>query len=120
MIRSKYISRPLDTRVSEPFASAEAAWFWYAQCQLSRIEGARSVAAAGTPRPCEPDDIYRAVDALLRRRRLDRNHVSILGRYGVRLAPPDPGGCDGAGELILWREALDRLATVLKAKGIVA
>ncbi|MBI2235765.1 MAG: hypothetical protein HYU60_02210 [Magnetospirillum sp.] len=121
MPRIRHTARTLDTRTGEPFGSAEEAWFWYAQCQLARLDGARSVASAGaTCRPCDPDDIYRAVDALYRRRRIDRTHVSILGRYGLRLCPPSPDGGGGRGEFTLWQEALDRLATILRHKGIVA
>jgi hypothetical protein len=121
MPRIKHVARTLDTRTGEPFRSAEEAWFWYTQCQLARIDGARSVASAGAAsRPCDPDDIYRAVDALYRRRRIDRNHIGILGRYGLRLCPPNPDSGNGPGEFALWQEALDRLGTVLRQKGIVA
>jgi len=49
-----------------PFDSAEAAWFWFVQAQVARLEGARISAGAGTfQRPCEPVDIYRELDRRL-------------------------------------------------------
>ncbi|WP_142849980.1 hypothetical protein [Telmatospirillum sp. J64-1] len=107
-------------RPAEPFASAEEAWLWYARCQIARLEGARYTADAGNVgRPCEPDDIYRAVDGLYRRNMLDRGHLGVLGRFGSRQSPPDPWAGDEETAARLWGEALDRLATVLRGKGIV-
>lgn len=117
---ARFVQRPLSERASEPFASAEEAWLWFARCQLARIEGVRFTADSGdVARPCEPDDIYRAVAQLHRCGRLDSRHIAILGRFGSRLAPPDPWAGDAAGEAQLWQEALDRLASVLRAKGLV-
>lgn len=102
------------------FASAEEAWLWYASCQLARLDGARFSAGAGqVARPCDPDDIFRAVDGLYRRRVIDGTHITVLGEFGRRQRPPDPWGGDPAGAAILWDEALDRLTTILKTKGIV-
>lgn len=121
MLRERYAWRPLSVREVTPFATAEEAWLWYARCQLARIEGVRFVADAGeTARPCDPDDIYRAVDGLLRAGALDRRHVVVLGRFGRRLSPPDPWDGDTPAETALWEEALDRLSSVLKAKGILS
>lgn len=93
---------------------------WFARCQLARIEGVRFTADAGdVARPCDPDDIYRAMAHLVRRRELLADHVSVLGRFGCRLAPPDPWGGDSRGDAALWVQALDRLAGELRRKGIV-
>ncbi|MBI5164406.1 MAG: hypothetical protein HY985_10950 [Magnetospirillum sp.] len=122
MRHTRYIPKPLSLRASEPFPSAEEAWLWFSQCQLARVDGVRFVADSGAiARPCEPDDIYRAVDRLYRQRRLQRAHLAVLGHFGKRLSPPDrrPGG-DGLGQATLWDEALDRLSGALRAKGIVA
>lgn len=120
MGHNKYTARPLSEAAAEPFPSTEEAWFWYAQCQIARLDGVRFGAGRTQPRPCDPDDIYRAVDALLRRRIIESAHVAVLGRFGRRLSPPDPWAGDTPGEAALWEEALDRLTTVLKPKGIVA
>lgn len=105
----------------EPFASAEEAWFWFMQCLRARHDGARFVAGAGlVPRPCDPDDIWRALDRLHRRRRLQRSHLLVLRHFGERLMVPDPDRRTEADAARLWDEALDRLGTVLRAKGIVA
>lgn len=118
---AKFSPRPLSERAAEPFASAEEAWLWFSRCQMARIEGVRFTADAGeVARPCDPDDIYRAVAALCRQGRLGQAHVAVLGRFGCRLAPPDPWAGDRQGDARLWGEALDRLTTPLRAKGIVA
>lgn len=117
----KFALRPLSERKAQPFANAEEAWLWFSRCQLARIEGVRFTADSGdVARPCDPDDIYRAVDRLHRRRVLAAGHVTVLGRFGCRLAPPDPWAGDTPGEAMLWAEAMDRLGVLLREKGIVA
>lgn len=117
---ARFAPRPLSERESNPFGSAEEAWLWFSRCQLARLDGVRFSADAGdVARPCDPDDIYRAVDQLYRRRVLARGHVAVLGRFGCRLAAPDPWAGDTPGEASLWGEAMDRLTTLLRAKGIV-
>lgn len=120
MARERYIPRTIGAAAGEPFVTAEDAWLWFSRCQIARIEGVRPAAGMGAePRPCDPDDIYRALMALVRRRVLVDGHVAVLGRFGLRLCPPDPWAGDTPAEAALWAEALDRLATVLKGKGIV-
>lgn len=121
MGRERYIPRAVGAAAGEPFDTAEEAWLWFSRCQLARIEGVKPAAGLGeAARPCEPDDIYRAVMALARRRVLASGHLTVLGRFGIRLMPPDPWAGDTPGEAALWAEALDRLTTVLRGKGIVA
>lgn len=106
---------------AEPFATGEEAWFWYVRCQKARLEGARFVAGlAEVERPCEPDDVYRAVTDLRRRRLLGAWHLSVLGLFGWREAPPDARCGDERKAARLWEEALARLESVLRPKGIVA
>jgi hypothetical protein len=62
--------------------------------------------------------VLRSLDLLYQSRRIDAAHAQVLAIWGERQMPPD-GGRHGNGERILWREALDRLAPILKAKGIV-
>lgn len=120
MARDCFTPRPLSVRPSRPFGSAEEAWMWFWRCQLAREEGARYTADAGEARPCDPDDVYRAAAALHRRRTLSAGHIRVLAGYGRRLAPPDPRLDEEEREARLWDEALDRLETPLRAKGIVA
>lgn len=118
---AKFSARPFSERQTQPFACAEEAWLWFSRCQLARIEGVRFTADCGdVGRPCDPDDIYRAVNNLHRRRLLGPGHVAVLGRFGCRLMPPDPWAGDTPGEAALWGEAMDRLETLLRDKGIVA
>ncbi len=121
MRRDRHVPHaPDNLDAAQPFASSEEAWMWYAQCQINRTQGARFVGGLGLPRPCEADDIARAALTLHRRRVLAAGHLRVLGRYGLRLCPPDPRSGDPEADLRLWAEALDRLDSVLRLKGIVA
>lgn len=121
MGRERYNPRLTGGIEGEPFVTAEDAWLWFSRCQIARIEGVKPAGGRGEAvRPCDPDDIYRAVMALVRRRVLAAGHLTVLGRFGIRLAPPDPWAGDTPTEAALWAEALDRLTTVLRGKGIVA
>jgi len=103
-----------------PFATSEEAWLWYVRCQVARDEGARFVAGLGRQRrPCDPDDIAREVGRLLSGRVLTRPQVEVLVRFGRRFTRPDRRDGAKPAEIALWREALDRLGPVLRAKGIV-
>jgi hypothetical protein len=102
-----------------PFENAEQAWFWFVRCQMVRRDGARLPSSGNMRRPCDPDDIYVAVLALQRRAVLHGSHLNTLGRYGVRGRPPDPRCREEATAAKLWDEALDRLTTVLRDKGII-
>ncbi|WP_245651155.1 hypothetical protein [Paramagnetospirillum marisnigri] len=107
--------------MTEPFATVEEAWLWYVRCQAARDDGARFIAGLGmVARPCEPDDIAREVRRLAMRRVLRPAHLHVLGHLVGRAGRPDPWSDDPAAAALLWDEALDRLATPLKRKGIVA
>jgi hypothetical protein len=104
---------------TEPFRSAEQAWFWTMAALVARRDGSHS-SGARTPRPCDPDDVVKCLDRLYRRRRIDLMHARILRNWGERGLAPNPAfpleRCDWR----LWREALDRLQWPLRVKGIVA
>jgi hypothetical protein len=103
------------------FGSAEEAWFWFVRCQQVRREGARLTNGQGEfERPCDADDIYRAVMALVRRGILAGTHLAVLGKFGLAGRPPDVRTADEATAARLWNEALDRLTTILRGKGIVS
>lgn len=103
-----------------PFATAEAAWFWFMLTQKLRWEGGEfDDRPARHARPCEPDDIYRAVKHLAGEGDLGRRHLRALHRFGVLDRPPDPRCADEAADCRYWDEALERLAARLKDKGIV-
>ena len=107
-------------RRTEPFRSAEEAWFWTMAALMARREGARYTANRGRfSRPCEPDDVVKCLDALYRRRRIDLVHARILRIWGERQAAPNPAYAGERCDWRLWREALDRLEWPLRVKGIV-
>lgn len=119
MSRRRFVPRVSSDAPSIPFMDAEEAWFWYVRSQQARLEGARFDQAASVVRPCDPDDLYRAVMGLVRNRRLDNEHIKVLASYGAGLSPPDPRLREQERAHRLWDEALDRLTTVLRRKGII-
>jgi hypothetical protein len=62
--------------------------------------------------------VLRCLDRLYQSRRIDAAHAQVLAAWGERQMPPN-GGRRETGERQLWREALDRLAPMLRAKGII-
>lgn len=121
MRRRKFSHNPRTERPPTAFATPAEAWFWGMQCFAARAEGARFRAGQSEPaRPCEPDDLLVSVERLMRAGRLRAGHVRTLFAFGRRLAPPDPRRRDEARAAQLWDEALDRLTTPWRTKGIVA
>lgn len=119
--KHRHTPRPLAAQAGIPFASAAEAWFWCAQCLAAREDGARVAAGLGlVPRPCDPEDVLMAAERLVRAGRLRRGHLRVLAVAGRALTPPDPRDRASETAARLWDEALDRLTTVLTARGIVA
>jgi len=104
---------------ASPFPSAEEAWFWTMACLAARRDGERRADSATVIRPCEPDDVVKALDRLYRQRRIELGHARILRIWGERGTAPDPQVRTQKGDARLWREAMDALGPVLRAKGIV-
>jgi len=118
--RPSYAPRFASLAKSEPFTSAEEAWFWTMSALIARRDGARIVAGAGNKvRPCEPDDVIKCLDRLYRHRRIDLVHARILRIWGERGTPPDARYSAESTDARLWREALGRLEWPLRVKGIV-
>lgn len=120
-MRRRYVPRLEDKRPATPFASAEEAWFWFVRCQRIRREGGtfRHVSTASLERPCDPDDIYRAAIRLVSENILHRQHLTVLGTFGLLGRPPDPRQDDEDSAARLWQEALESLAGVLRSKHII-
>ncbi len=120
MSSKRHIPNPVYELSTTPFSSAEEAWFWFVRCQRVRRDGARfSGSSGGIRRPCDPDDLYRAAISLSRQGIIRSQHLSVLGRYGLQERPPDPRYRHEQSAFKLWDEALDRLTSVLRQKGIV-
>ena len=120
MPREKYVPKPIYAVPVEPFKNAQEAWFWFVRCQRLRRLGARLGDGPGqVARPCDPDDIYRAVRGLADRQRIGPEHLDVLLRFGIRESPPDSRCSDEQRPARLWAESLDRLTTVLRHKGIL-
>lgn len=108
-----------DCSPTAAFGSAEEAWFWFVRCQQVRRDGARFGDSGNLRRPCDPDDVYVAAVTLHRRGLLSSGHMTVLGTFGLRGRPPDARCCDETHAARLWDEAIDRLNTILRKKGIV-
>ncbi|PIW26572.1 MAG: hypothetical protein COW30_14265 [Rhodospirillales bacterium CG15_BIG_FIL_POST_REV_8_21_14_020_66_15] len=120
MKRKRYIPRPLPGGAARPFETAEEAWFWFIRAHKARRDGRRFEAGGGMVRPCEADDVYLAALTLVRAGVLRLLHLRTLLDFGVRERAPDARVGDEAQAARLWDEALDRMATVLRRKGILA
>lgn len=106
---------------AEPFHSAEEAWFWTMSALLARREGARVRAGQGlSQRPCEPDDVVKCLDRLYRQRRIDLTHARVLRVWGERGVPPSPRQPGERDDHRLWQEAMQRLESPLRVKGILS
>lgn len=119
--RDRFAYRPLPVSQPTPFLDAQEAWFWFIRCRQIRYEGAPDFSTAiTTERPCDPDDIYRAVTRLYRQKRLNAHHLRTLSQYGLAERTPDPRCEEEAPAAALWDEALEALDEALSEKGIVA
>lgn len=119
--RSSHAPRFASPARTEPFTSAEDAWFWTMAALVARRDGARISAGKGlTARPCEPDDVIKCLDRLYRQRRIELAHARIMRLWGERGTAPDPRHLPERGDHRLWREAMNRLEWPLRVKGIVA
>ncbi len=108
-----------DTPPREIFPDAEQAWFWTLQALAARRDGTHHHGGGATMRPCDPDDVIRALDQLYRQRRIDLLHARILRIWGERGVAPSALHPREAGDARIWREAMDRLAAKLRARGII-
>lgn len=121
MGKNHYAPHPLPPLSNHPFAAAEDAWFWYCKSQIARREGARFSTIPGRlAKPCDPDDIYCALDRLYRAGKLRRGHLIVLADYGLKLTPPDARAGAERTAARLWDEALSILGDALRAKGLLA
>jgi hypothetical protein len=113
-------SRVHSIQHARPFATAEDAWLWTMAALTARRDGARHSTNEGRlPRPCEPDDVVRCLDALYRQRRIDLVHARVLRAWGERQAAPSARIAVERHDHRLWTEALQRLEWPLRIKGIV-
>ena len=120
MPRSRYSKTPTTILGTTPFMNAEEAWFWGVRCQKARDQGMQFIRDQSLmPRPCYPDDIFRAVKHLSDAGRLTRDHLLVLHVFGALERSPDPRCAEEAWASRLWLHALDHLAEVLRAKEIV-
>lgn len=105
---------------TQPFRTAEEAWFWtMATLRSRRRLPTRSRPAASATRQVTPEEILRCLDRLYRQRRIDLVHARVLKHWGQRGRAPDSArdweGCDAR----IWREAIERLEWPLRVRGIV-
>ena len=103
----------------EPFTGVEDAWFWVMATFAARAGGRFSPRAAGTPRPCDPDDIVKALDRLYRQRRIDRRDARVLRRYGERGFAPVADHPAEASDCADWRRVMGLLERALLERGII-
>lgn len=111
--------RPLLSE-AQPFRSAEAAWLWTMECIVARRGGSGEAFGIGANRPCEPDDVVKALDRLYRQRRLGLHHARIMRIWGEKGRAPLAYLTTEKADARIWSEAMRAMDTPLRARGIVA
>lgn len=119
MKKRRYGPRALSESAPHRFRNAEEAWFWFIRAQRVRREGLRFSGSGMMSRPCESDDIYLIASNLKRAGILRIWHLRTLLEFGARECPPDGRLRSEEKARRLWDEALDRMSTVLRHKGII-
>ncbi|MBM3555683.1 MAG: hypothetical protein FJX47_09025 [Alphaproteobacteria bacterium] len=119
-IKTSHINN-YNPEIGQPFANAEAAWFWAVAGIDARRAGAFVVPSrGGVRRPCDPDDVLIAAERLYKAGQLRRAHLIVLSEFGLRQTAPCPRHPTDAGAYRFWREAMHVLTLALRGKGIVA
>ena len=114
------LRRTSDDTAILPFRSAGEAWLWTMAALLARRDGAGvSWRPDGPPRPCDPDDVVRALNALHRQRSIELLHVRILRIWGERQTAPPNRRLQHRSDWRLWQQAMGQLEWALRARGIV-
>src|SRR5512132_1109909 len=89
--RARHVPKTVADIPGTAFTTAEEAWFWFVRCHQVRREGAQLAAGNGQfARPCDPDDVYRAVMGLARRGIFAGSHLD--GAREIRAHRP-PARC---------------------------
>jgi hypothetical protein len=107
-----------------PFDDAAQSWVWTVASLAARHGAGLGRGTQGgqggvrIARPCDPDDVIRALDLLYRRGGIGPTHARVLRRWGERFTVPAPGGTS-AEDALLWSEAMAQLDGVLRPKGIL-
>ena len=97
------------------FKSAESAFFWY----VHSLDSKRHTGDFGNKRPCEPLDILRAIERLVRRGVIQPAQVTILRKYGMSGRAPDASKDEQKQDFNLWKAAMRAIAEELEKNGIV-
>jgi hypothetical protein len=101
-----------------PFRDAAEAWFWTMRLIVRRSAFRSLGASVDQHRPCEPADVINALGTLIRRRRIDAVHTSVLRIWGQRQVAPCPR--HDRADYATWRDAITQLEFSLRVRGIVA
>jgi hypothetical protein len=118
--RCRYTPKRQSEARMVPFLDAQEAWFWFMRSQRARLEGAKMRAnEADVVRPCDPDDLYRVAMGLIRSNILGRRHMKVLASFGIDERAPDSRIREEHRASLLWDEAMDRMTTILRKKGII-
>jgi hypothetical protein len=99
----------------KPFKSAEHAFFWF----MRSLESEKHTGLFGQQRPCEPQDIRRAIERLVRGGFISPQQVTVLRTYGLQGRSPEAGKDEQKHDSKLWNAAMKTLRDELAGKGIV-
>ncbi len=100
------------------FNSAEEAWFWY--CKYEKKSPYKlNNSNKSILRPCVVDDIYLCVVKLYLAKKIRECHLKTLIKFGRKFCPPDSRLQEEEQEALWWDDAMDKLETIFRLKGIV-
>jgi hypothetical protein len=98
------------------FASGEEAWLWF--CRLNYAESSGAYCSEIAP-PCETNDIYRIITRLVQERRIRKEAIRVLVKYGRKQEIPDTRFGGSMNECLDWKQAMNELESVLDNKGLL-
>lgn len=120
MTTRRYTQRSANCAPIALFSDAEDAWFWAAANTNMMLAGARGAPTLkSTQKPCESADVMNAFQRLIGAGVLHSRHADVAVRYGVAQRRPNGLARSEAQAALLWEEAMDRLTTPLRGKGII-
>lgn len=88
---------------------AQAEWAWFIL-----IRAVQQPPRERLPEPAQ--SIFRVIERLYQQRRLERDELTILRRWGERGYPPP---AEERGEYRIWLEAMSKIDAALRKQGII-
>ena len=103
----------------KPFSSVEEVWFWFCRLMSADYNQRGDGDYLTTARPCEVNDIYLIIKALMAKNLINLSEYKTMVKYGQQNQEPDTRFGAKPFEVIVWKRVIAILSEPLKNKGIV-